>query len=129
MPIRFRCPTCTGLMSIARRKANTVVTCPKCGEQVIVPAIESALVAANGPASEPMPAVDRPLFERPDFESLLTKAGVTPAPTPAKPVVPPESVKEPELAVLTLSYPTAAMLGVACSALLAISFAAGYLLK
>ena len=46
MPIRFRCPTCTGLMSIARRKANAVVTCPKCGEQVVVPATEPAAVGA-----------------------------------------------------------------------------------
>lgn len=37
MPIHFRCPTCFGLLSIARRKAGKVVHCPKCGDNVIVP--------------------------------------------------------------------------------------------
>ncbi len=130
MPIRFRCPTCTGLMSIASRKANSVVACPKCGEQVIVPATEPAGVAvgaANGAVE--LNAADRPLFERPDFDSLLTKAGVAPAPTPARPVSLPAPPRDPEPASITLSYPAAAMLGAACAGLVAVSFAAGYLLK
>lgn len=39
MPIRFRCPGCDGLLSIARRKAGTDISCPKCGELVIVPTL------------------------------------------------------------------------------------------
>jgi hypothetical protein len=37
MPIRFRCAYCNQLMGIARRKAGTVVRCPTCAGQVIVP--------------------------------------------------------------------------------------------
>lgn len=37
MPIHFRCPSCYGLLSIARRKAGQEVTCPKCQDRVIVP--------------------------------------------------------------------------------------------
>ena len=38
MPIRFRCAYCNQLLGIARRKAGTVVRCPTCSGQVIVPA-------------------------------------------------------------------------------------------
>lgn len=37
MPIRFRCAYCNQLMGISRRKAGTVVRCPKCAGQVVVP--------------------------------------------------------------------------------------------
>ncbi len=37
MPIRFRCAYCNQLMGIARRKAGTVVRCPKCAGEIIVP--------------------------------------------------------------------------------------------
>jgi hypothetical protein len=37
MPIRFRCAYCNQLMGIATRKAGTVITCPKCAGQVVVP--------------------------------------------------------------------------------------------
>ena len=43
MPIRFRCAYCNQLMGISRRKAGTVVRCPSCSGQVVVP----------NPASEP----------------------------------------------------------------------------
>src|SRR5262245_35916701 len=37
MPIKFRCPLCEGMLSIAKRKAGTQVVCPKCGDEVTVP--------------------------------------------------------------------------------------------
>lgn len=37
MPIRFRCPHCTRLLGIARRKAGTAIRCPQCGETLTVP--------------------------------------------------------------------------------------------
>lgn len=37
MAIRFRCHSCSGLMSISSRKAGMLVACPKCGEQTQVP--------------------------------------------------------------------------------------------
>jgi DNA-directed RNA polymerase subunit RPC12/RpoP len=139
MPIRFRCPTCTGLMSIARRKANAVVACPKCGEQVIVPPTEPAVAAAvNRPVAappgraEPVPltkSVDRPLFERPDFDHLLQQAGVSPPPTPAKAAAPAEPPSPASPDGIVLSYPAAAMLAAACTGLVVTGFAAGYLLR
>lgn len=37
MPIKFRCPSCRGRLSIARRKAGTEVVCPSCSSPVVVP--------------------------------------------------------------------------------------------
>src|SRR5215469_9744604 len=37
MPIRFRCAYCNQLMGIATRKAGTVIRCPKCAGEIIVP--------------------------------------------------------------------------------------------
>jgi hypothetical protein len=42
MPIRFRCAYCNQLMGIARRKAGTVVRCPRCTGELIVPATPDA---------------------------------------------------------------------------------------
>jgi phage FluMu protein Com len=43
MPIRFRCPHCTRLLGIARRKAGAQINCPQCTQTVTVP-IEDATV-------------------------------------------------------------------------------------
>ncbi|MBL8797741.1 MAG: hypothetical protein JNM56_27835 [Planctomycetia bacterium] len=45
MPIRFRCAYCNQLLGIARRKAGTVVRCPGCSGQVVVPSLEEAGLA------------------------------------------------------------------------------------
>lgn len=37
MPIRFRCRSCRGLMSISSRRAGAVVACPTCGNDTLVP--------------------------------------------------------------------------------------------
>lgn len=50
MPIRFRCAYCNQLMGIGRRKSGTVVRCPRCAGEVIVPA-EQEPQAANGSGS------------------------------------------------------------------------------
>src|SRR5262245_60565525 len=105
MPIRFRCVYCEQLLGIARRKAGTVVKCPNCGGQLIVPppeeieagdkTLESA--DADEPAEPKIQAVkvgsstrgrsapvvaESPagtegafLFERSDFDELLRPAG------------------------------------------------------
>lgn len=73
MPIRFRCVYCKQLMGISRRKAGTVVRCPKCSHQVMVP------VTDEGP-NPPVPAESAPIFERSDFDDLIQQA----APEPAK---------------------------------------------
>ena len=64
MPIRFRCAYCNQLLGIARRKAGTVVRCPTCAGQVVVPNVELDDTDSGGP-SNPL------VFERSDFEELL----------------------------------------------------------
>ena len=68
MPVRFRCAYCNQLLGIARRKAGSIVRCPTCSGQVIVPTIESI------PVEQPAAAVEQPVFERSDFDDLLGTA-------------------------------------------------------
>lgn len=79
MPIRFRCAYCNQLMGIATRKAGTVVSCPKCSGQVVVPhpVPQAPASAAN-------------LFEQSDFPNLFdnpmpTAASMPPASQLARP--------------------------------------------
>jgi hypothetical protein len=64
MPIRFRCAYCNQLLGIARRKAGTVVRCPTCAGQVVVPATDGG--------EDPKPEGNAPLFERSDFDDLFS---------------------------------------------------------
>jgi phage FluMu protein Com len=63
MPIRFRCAYCNQLLGISTRKAGTVVKCPTCAGQVVVPGAESSSAVQN-PSSL--------VFERADFPELLS---------------------------------------------------------
>lgn len=49
MPIRFRCKQCNQLLGIARRKAGTMVRCPNCAIEVVVPQ-HDMLEPGDGPA-------------------------------------------------------------------------------
>src|SRR5436309_12539032 len=77
VPIRFRCAYCNQLMGIARRKAGTVVRCPTCSGQVVVPDPGTAAEtgAGSGQANQ--------LFEGSDFDQLFDLAApqVQPAAT------------------------------------------------
>jgi hypothetical protein len=64
MPIRFRCAYCNQLLGIARRKAGTVVRCPTCAGQVVVPNPEPELPGAAAGA-------EQPIFERSDFDQVF----------------------------------------------------------
>jgi hypothetical protein len=66
MPIRFRCAYCNQLMGIARRKAGTVVRCPTCGGQVVVPQPHQAKSAGN-----PAPAAAGDVFDQADFDAAF----------------------------------------------------------
>jgi hypothetical protein len=73
MPIRFRCAYCNQLMGIAKRKAGTVVRCPTCGGQVVVPhpnaeASPQALQKVGG------------VFEHTDFDKVLQEPSAAPRP-------------------------------------------------
>ena len=78
MPIRFRCAYCNQLMGIARRKAGTVIRCPNCAGQVIVPNPEPVPEAPPQPhGSAPQPAIrqEAPLFEGSDFDKIFEAGG------------------------------------------------------
>ena len=65
MPIRFRCAYCNQLMGISRRKAGTVVRCPSCSGQVVVPN------PASEPTEKPQAPAQPELFERSNFDELF----------------------------------------------------------
>ena len=92
MPIRFRCAYCEQLMGIARRKAGTVVRCPKCAGEIIVP-----MPDAGSPPDpdDPDDQIGSDRIEDADFERKLqdidakTAKELPTAPgTPRKPAVP-----------------------------------------
>jgi hypothetical protein len=64
MPIRFRCVFCQQLLGIGRRKAGTVVRCPTCANQVVVPGPNS---------SSPDRTVEDggKILERSDFDEIF----------------------------------------------------------
>ena len=104
MPIRFRCAYCNQLMGIGRRKAGTVVRCPRCAGEVIVPATPHAQ-AANGSGAQ------HPLLEAEDFGKEFADVEMPPA--PPNPLMPPPPyahtpLSEPERRVET-SYSTSAL--------------------
>ena len=68
MPIRFRCAYCNQLMGISRRKAGTVVRCPSCSGQVVVPN------PASEPTEKPQAPAQPELFERSNFDELFDDA-------------------------------------------------------
>lgn len=94
MPIRFRCVYCDQLLGIAHRKAGTVVKCPNCAGQLMVPspdasndssdpdaptaAAEEFAAAPERTATATAPssaaADGGMLFERNDFDELLKPA-------------------------------------------------------
>ena len=84
MPIQFACDHCGGILSIAKRKAYSLIDCPKCGCKQVVPAesrengaAKNVAVAAQAgvkTVDRPAAVKDLPLFERPDFENLLEPA-------------------------------------------------------
>ncbi|HMC89074.1 MAG TPA: hypothetical protein VKI17_05985 [Gemmataceae bacterium] len=150
MPIRFRCAYCNQLLGIARRKAGTIVRCPTCAGQVVVP-------AAEAPEPESQPGEQEQLvFERSDFEDLLNpdqpqavsgepKSNVltsaeevvaltTPPPQPGNPwaAQAPAPVAEPAEAVqangIFISRARATLLMVLAVVALALAFGGGVLL-
>jgi DNA-directed RNA polymerase subunit RPC12/RpoP len=69
MPIRFRCAYCNQLLGISRRKAGTVVRCPNCSGQVVVPTLEEA-----GLSDGPQGTAGQQMFEGNEIDRLLEGA-------------------------------------------------------
>ena len=167
MPIAFRCPKCRNKLSIAKRKAGSLVACPGCEAQVRVPTaadkldpqVERLLATAGaggGAGAElteadveaepepvqlppppapvarpPKPAKtvkpvklnDLPLFEREDFAEMLeqeTEEDEEPIPLPTAP--PPTAPADG----FVVTRGTAIMVLVSVAVLLALAFAAGF---
>ncbi len=141
MPIRFRCPDCETMLSIATRKAGTPIACPKCGEEVLVPAPGSVpeidladegnlarepdLLARNGSGTAavvtklpPLPPVK---FEKPDFGRAREVAEAAAGST----VV--EALAVPAEAGLFVTRRAAAVLVAFAAAMVGLAFATGYL--
>ena len=114
MPIRFRCAYCNQLMGIARRKAGSIVRCPKCSGQVVVPDPAEGDVddeEADAPAAVDSVQTNKAL-EDPELDRLLAGAAADvpataaastrgrsarPRPAPAPPPAPaPTPIDTPE---------------------------------
>jgi hypothetical protein len=154
MPIRFRCAYCNQLLGIARRKAGTVVRCPNCSGQVVVPTLEEAGLDGG---TQPPALPGQQLFEGNEIDRMLEGAEgdqpsaiagpargpvASPAPAavvphvppslPPKPVVPPAPlpvVASPgnQATGIWLSPARATMLSVLAVVALAVAFGAGLL--
>ena len=102
MPIRFRCAYCNQLMGIARRKAGTVVSCPKCAGQVVVPQPGPGDDDAEpSPVHAPQPAPEGGLFEQSDFGKIFDAGPnphlLNPSPQPRPAVKNPAPLPDPAL--------------------------------
>ncbi len=94
MPIRFRCAYCNQLMGISRRKAGTVIRCPKCAGQVIVPhpvpdqpppepaGQRHAAAPPPGPGLFEGSDIDQVLGTRPSVPSAQQPPAANPQPIP-----------------------------------------------
>src|SRR5436190_21434974 len=85
MPIRFRCAYCNQLMGISHRKAGTVVRCPKCAGEIIVPVPEGVAPAGDAApqtAGDPV-AMNELTFEPGPNEPAPTTAAAAIAATSA----------------------------------------------
>jgi hypothetical protein len=100
MPIRFRCAYCNQLMGIAKRKAGQVVTCPKCGGQVVVPTPDP-----SQEEEEPKPGSPGAAFEEDDeVQKLLEYVEETERPPP---MAQPAGTRKPSAPLPTARPPLA----------------------
>jgi hypothetical protein len=91
MPIRFRCAYCNQLMGIARRKAGSVVKCPKCAGEIIVPTPEGMETGPEGVELAGNDAVPEPQVDVPAIDFGPTAVATdTSAPMPVLPPPPRE---------------------------------------
>jgi DNA-directed RNA polymerase subunit RPC12/RpoP len=116
MPIRFRCAYCNQLLGIARRKAGTVVRCPNCAGQVVVPTLDEAgpenaddlppplpetQTAPAPPPATPAPAATgQQLFEGNEIDRLLEGAATDRPSVPANAAPSPVPVPAPSPAAV-----------------------------
>lgn len=59
-PIKFRCYRCNQLLGVSRAKVGSVVACPKCATDLLVPDPGEAPPASGQPTIGEMPLLDEP---------------------------------------------------------------------
>jgi hypothetical protein len=97
MPIRFRCAYCNQLMAIARRKSGTIVRCPRCAGEVIVP-----------PDQVPQPSISPehlPLLDAEDFDREFAEIRAVPEDLPNPVAPPPAYTHRPLLDLESIAAP------------------------
>lgn len=146
MPVRFRCDTCNGKLSIASRKIGTPVECPRCNESMLVPSasqigeeltelllsVGSARRKAVGtaaPIERPGRSLEEmPLFERDDIDEMLEPLAKDAAPLPLpEPVASPAKV-DPFDAIV-ISRTRATVFAVIVVVMLGLAFSSGYVAR
>ena len=82
MAIRFRCQSCSGLMSISNRQAGAMVQCPTCGDQTLVPwedifeaQVPQAVPTEPEPEPTPDASVEFPVYGRDEAGATDESAG------------------------------------------------------
>jgi hypothetical protein len=81
MPIKFRCVYCEQLLGIARRKAGSVVKCPNCEGQLIVPAPDPADELVDEPDDKDEETEPAPRNESPSQRKIPATAGKSSGPS------------------------------------------------
>ena len=57
MPIKFRCVQCNQLLGVSPSKVGSVVSCPRCAVELIVPEADDPPEVPRAPEPEPIPAI------------------------------------------------------------------------
>ena len=146
MPVRFRCDTCNGKLSIATRKIGMPVECPRCNESMLVPSasqigeeLTELLLSVGGarreavgtstPILRPGRSLEEmPLFERDDIDEMFEPLAKNAAPLPLPEPVPVSTISDPNDAIV-LSRTRATILAVAVFALVGLAFGLGYIVR
>jgi DNA-directed RNA polymerase subunit RPC12/RpoP len=127
MPIRFRCAYCNQLMGISRRKAGSVVRCPKCAGDIIVPTPDEGARAPEGAAPKPL----NETFEDKGLERMLQPSATHAQPdddeAQAAYLLGSERTFPEALQGLYLSRSALVLAVIGVIALLAVAFGAGFL--
>ncbi len=57
VPIKFRCVECNQLLGVSPSKVGSVVACPRCAVELIVPEVDDPSEVPRAPEPEPIPAI------------------------------------------------------------------------
>ena len=103
MPIKFRCVQCNQLLGVSPSKVGSVVSCPRCAVELIVPEADAPPEVPRAPEPEPIPSILSSLvLDRPDPlaelrpEDIRVEPGLPEPGRARRPPRPIEPAPEPE---------------------------------